>query len=219
MRDGSSPRVRGTQRRLVQIGQPHRFIPACAGNTTKPLFRRAGTAVHPRVCGEHTATDEPGTFLGGSSPRVRGTPRRGRWRGGRHWFIPACAGNTCWRHRAGLDPPVHPRVCGEHCRQRCWWCRRRGSSPRVRGTPLALFNQINEGRFIPACAGNTYCCVCIIVTQPVHPRVCGEHAWHLAVRLSMPGSSPRVRGTLTTSFAYGFRIRFIPACAGNTTHG
>ena len=49
---GSSPRVRGTDFLSLILSQPTRFIPACAGNSTKPGPARAGGAVHPRVCGE-----------------------------------------------------------------------------------------------------------------------------------------------------------------------
>src|SRR5271170_628971 len=51
--DGSSPRARGTPRRLLRLLRHRRFIPASAGNTscrTSPADRRS---VHPRERGEH----------------------------------------------------------------------------------------------------------------------------------------------------------------------
>ena len=51
--DGSSPRLRGTQRAAVNLLQRDRFIPAPAGNTPPALSRRSRLAVHPRACGEH----------------------------------------------------------------------------------------------------------------------------------------------------------------------
>ena len=74
-------------------------------------------------------------------------------------------------------------------------------------------------RFIPACAGNT--CHYAIRLQPVavHPRVCGEHTVTNAVLWMYAGSSPRVRGTQPRPVPRQTRIRFIPACAGNTVGG
>jgi len=51
---GSSPRVRGTAKRMAVSKWSRRFIPACAGNGA-PLSRsHHELAVHPRVCGERT---------------------------------------------------------------------------------------------------------------------------------------------------------------------
>ena len=50
---GSSPRVRGTLRERLLRFVDHRFIPACAGNTTAQHRIRSTLPVHPRVCGEH----------------------------------------------------------------------------------------------------------------------------------------------------------------------
>ena len=49
-----------------------------------------------------------------------------------------------------------------------------------------------------------------------HPRVCGEHAERSATPWDTPGSSPRMRGTLPTSFSAVFGGGIIPAYAGNT---
>ena len=71
-----------------------------------------------------------------------------------------------------------------------------GSSPRVRGTLLGVPGLRADGRFIPACAGNSY-------------------AGAFKVKPSS-GSSPRVRGTLPLLHGEADRDRFIPACAGNS---
>ena len=222
------------------VGQQHRFIPACAGNT--PAHRRRGhrPAVHPRVCGEHNdAADghctmprfipacagntpskrRPSAVVGGSSPRVRGTR-------GRSSSPPA-------------PPTVHPRVCGEHLDDVVGDAALHGSSPRVRGTHLAASAVRLHRRFIPACAGNTGPSSARRRPGAVHPRVCGEHGGRWPPRWkpcrfipacagntvaggrldgSLAGSSPRVRGTQASRAHGGRRDRFIPACAGNTPH-
>ena len=94
MRIGSSPRVRGTPALLRHGRSQRRFIPACAGNTGKLATAARPRAVHPRVCGEHFGDAADAAAQGGSSPRVRGTPKVDRIVDATPRFIPACAGNT-----------------------------------------------------------------------------------------------------------------------------
>ena len=80
--------------------RPPRFIPARAGNAVSPTDLRASTAVHPRASGERTVKMTVGNDRIGSSPRERGTQRRGR-RASQHWrFIPARAGNAAIGRRS-----------------------------------------------------------------------------------------------------------------------
>ena len=221
----------------------HRFIPASAGNTPRRPRPPATAPVHPRVCGEHIRRDGSGNlgqrfipasagntpdlsrepnarWLGGSSPRLRGTrcrsstcrspsrfipasagntpqPCPGR-SGGRQRFIPASAGNTNDTTRSALVfRPVHPRVCGEHLFLIHPRYLRDPVHPRVCGEHLVDRHAPGSPRrFIPASAGNT-----LVGTKyglsaaPVHPRVCGEHLAHTAGAATVRGSSPRLRGT------------------------
>ena len=173
----------------------NRFIPACAGNAVAGSASAARAAVHPRVCGERWVVVGVLMVGSGSSPRVRGTLPYGGAEAPRDRFIPACAGN------AGGPPPsrrrcsVHPRVCGERKRPR--------PPPRT------------QQRFIPACAGNARCLRCLPTRRAVHPRVCGERSASCASREARSGSSPRVRGTRPPRRTLLYRVRFIPACAGN----
>ena len=92
---GSSPRARGTHLRRGDLGSRHRFIPACAGNTTALSYAPSIAPVHPRVRGEHLHRPRIHRRSCPVHPRVRGehTGTHGAWRH-RHRFIPACAGNT-----------------------------------------------------------------------------------------------------------------------------
>ena len=71
--DGSSPRVRGTERYRARRQGSVRFIPACAGNSPSSTPPWPPETVHPRVCGEQRPTCASLALVAGSSPRVRGT--------------------------------------------------------------------------------------------------------------------------------------------------
>ena len=120
------------------------IIPAYAGNTSHQHAERRSAWDHPRVCGEHHGSGLYSGCAAGSSPRMRGTHRRGTRSETAQGIIPAYAGNTsqCAALRALLRD--HPRVCGEHRSPVSW--------------------RIPPTRIIPAYAGNTrfaqqICCV------------------------------------------------------------
>ena len=114
-------------------------------------------------------------------------------------------------------PPVHPRLCGEHTGPGTNNDLPFGSSPPVRGTLSPAENNCSQDRFIPACAGNTECVSMKPISFAVHPRLCGEHSTCWQQCGSRSGSSPPVRGTRAQSHQQHSVLRFIPACAGNTT--
>ena len=136
LKRGSSPRVRGT--RDIYNCKPAlvRFIPACAGNSSRLSGIHHPRAVHPRVCGELVRVIVPLSGNVGSSPRVRGTPDQRSRRGAPVRFIPACAGNSLVSSAPVYWAPVHPRVCGELRAAATATEAYHGSSPRVRGTHL-----------------------------------------------------------------------------------
>ena len=131
---GSSPPVRGTRQCVIGELTPHRFIPACAGNTSILWRRLNRLPVHPRLCGEHALPFRFGRASSGSSPPVRGTRQTLPYEQADLRFIPACAGNTAKKRPGGSRTTVHPRLCGEH--PKTVRCPRvsLGSSPPVRGT-------------------------------------------------------------------------------------
>ena len=73
---GSSPRMRGAQREPVHGAGDVGIIPAYAGSTAWRTRRLRWPWDHPRVCGEHLLILLHWRSLWGSSPRMRGAPRR-----------------------------------------------------------------------------------------------------------------------------------------------
>ena len=217
MRVGSSPRVRGKQRRQHHHLPPRRLIPACAGKTaSSPRIARPRRA-HPRVCGENAIRSLVNLAWWGSSPRVRGKLRHCEPHVGITGLIPACAGKTPWRVGAHLLPPAHPRVCGENAGRGTQSSSTAGSSPRVRGKRAVLDGGLQDGGLIPACAGKTTTGVSNDDGSQAHPRVCGENCETLAVSGTTRGSSPRVRGKLKGSSPFRSTFGLIPARAGKTS--
>ena len=80
-----------------------------------------------------------------------------------------------------------------------------GSSPRVRGTAFDWQCRDLFRRFIPACAGNRASRSLSVVFASVHPRVCGEQTVFNKEFFNVPGSSPRVRGTVNNLGSRGQR--------------
>ena len=172
---GSSPRVRGTLALHDLALALSGIIPACAGDTGRPARRCTPWRDHPRVCGEHYATNGVPYCAMGSSPRMRGTPVGLVDEVMPAGIIPACAGSTTRRPRQVRAPWDHPRVCGEHWSTCSAVCALAGSPPRVRGTLSTSAPRLT--------------------LRWDHPRVCGEHLISRPPKATPAGSSPRVRGT------------------------
>ena len=111
-------------------------------------------------------------------------------------IIPAHAGNTGTTTGKPARTRDHPRACGEH---------RRGNRKQRRAHGI-----------IPAHAGNTYPYVLPPCSQRDHPRACGEHSERRYCRVTLTGSSPRMRGTRGKIERHALRRGIIPAHAGNT---
>ena len=75
LRNGSSPRARGTLLGRLAKAARRRFIPAGAGNTRPQAACALRLPVHPRGRGEHRPAHQPTQRKTGSSPRARGTRR------------------------------------------------------------------------------------------------------------------------------------------------
>ena len=178
-------------------------------------MRSGGRSVHPRACGERSSRVRGRLRANGSSPRLRGTLGAvARVLPGVR-FIPAPAGNAESGGHRNSRRTVHPRACGERQKRKWNAERERGSSPRLRGTlepPVAV---LGPERFIPAPAGNAAPTTSMATQSTVHPRACGERHCSVVKPSWRAGSSPRLRGTLSSQSALSSKARFIPAPAGN----
>ena len=214
---GSSPLARGTHPAGAWPANQSRFILACAGNSRSSIYPRPQSTVHPRLRGELQRPPSSSVLRFGSSPLARGTPFRCD-------LLPAAC-------------PVHPRLRGELLTRSSASSSKTGSSPLARGTPTRNGVACALKRFIPACAGNSahsirrraaFCGSSPLArgtrgvsalagaAMPVHPRLRGELEDVIRHFCAMDGSSPLARGTLTVILFVIFKLRFIPACAGNS---
>ena len=152
----------------------------------------------------------------GSSPHARGTRGSPASFTATVRFIPACAGNTGNQFFRLSARAVHPRMRGEHFLAGAPRLAGTGSSPHARGTRCQSDARRSNGRFIPACAGNTCRRMVSRRDTTVHPRMRGEHDPCGHQPFLSAGSSPHARGTHGNRREHAMSSRFIPACAGNT---
>ena len=156
-------------------------------------------------------------LYGGLSPLARGTRQNGLSSLVRLRFIPAGAGNTCFRKSMDYCYSVYPRWRGEHEMLVSVNAANTGLSPLARGTHILQNTRLISTRFIPAGAGNTCCSSWWSAAIAVYPRWRGEHNVRLSPLCVVAGLSPLARGTLAPARRPESWFRFIPAGAGNTT--
>ena len=154
-------------------------IPAYAGKTFWKSGRRIATGEHPRVCGENCGVQPTGRY------RLRN--------------IPAYAGKTQGINIRHYYSPEHPRVCGENLHTRPARSHQVGTSPRMRGKHNNFYSGHKPRRNIPAYAGKTRRHYSQDPLGAEHPRVCGENKRQGLPRSAPPGTSPRMRGKLSTN--------------------
>ena len=111
---------------------------------------------------------------------------------------------------------AHPRACGENIAPVLSDFAALGSSPRVRGKPWVQVFPVQVRGLIPARAGKTLTTAQLHVLAKAHPRACGENAEGAVDRLTMTGSSPRVRGKRPRVTPPPHTDDLIPARAGKT---
>ena len=155
MLTGSSQLTRGTLGGSDIRAGLCRFIPACAGNSSKSMPGAPSNTVHPRLRGELIAVPPFKQSRIGSSPLTRGTRTPVSTGSREPGFIPAYAGNSYANDlRSGIYS-VHPRLRGELALEIQRVNSITGSSPLTRGTLKNSENCLWSVRFIPAYAGNS----------------------------------------------------------------
>ena len=185
---------------MIARGRIHTSSRMSAGNRIKPpvIVAVSISPVHPRACGERRVTAGSCPLKIGSSPRMRGTLLFIGFVESQVRFIPAHAGNALPCPSVPILDPVHPRACGERGNVITRSHVTSGSSPRMRGTPLAASSSSR--------------------LASVHPRACGERILVNNIDRDITGSSPRMRGTPHVCRQGKLATRFIPAHAGNARH-
>ena len=191
---GSSPQMRGARGIVDDCQGWKRIIPADAGSTYRDRVIQGDRGDHPRRCGEHMVFSRSWLPTKGSSPQMRGAPKRIRYHGRGFGIIPADAGSTGWRADRQRRVWDHPRRCGEHHLHHA--CRRipRGSSPQMRGARFKRIKNHDINGIIPADAGSTALPWSPSQPSADHPRRCGEHRGVNQYMRPRSGSSPQMRG-------------------------
>ena len=153
-------------------------------------------------------------------------------------IIPAHAGLTSAAAAHGLRVEDHPRGCGAHVKPSSGAASRagsppprgcgahsmddikahmhQGSSPRVRGSLTQIRQNGPLIGIIPADAGLTLPLRTAAKQDRDHPRGCGAHFARQMYLASEKGSSPRMRGSLSSASSRYFFPGIIPAGAGLT---
>ena len=211
---GPSPRGRGSLHLPLRGTAQRRSIPAWAGEPLAATGFDPMHEVHPRVGGGASVRHVCDALLYGPSPRGRGSRDARLADGGHLGSIPAWAGEpNSFRIRCSRTT-VHPRVGGGARLRLLRGLRRRGPSPRGRGSPVLFRNRQKELGSIPAWAGEPSTAKRLHRQNRVHPRVGGGARAPVSGRDVQEGPSPRGRGSPSASVRAGRSGRSIPAWAG-----
>ena len=89
----------------------------------------------------------------------------------------------------------------------------------MRGARGPLDADVYQRGIIPAYAGSTTQESASASSRRDHPRVCGEHQFHICKNRKRQGSSPRMRGARRGAENLPRGRGIIPAYAGSTRHG
>ena len=173
---GPSPRVRGKLVLEDRRADPHRSIPARAGETRPHPADRVHPRVHPRACGGNWSSIASSWLRMGPSPRVRGKPHAECAVVYQLGSIPARAGETFAAASLTASHRVHPRACGGNRVFHMPCVGGSGPSPRVRGKRTTVVRLRASRRSIPARAGETTSQSASLLGLRVHPRACGGNS-------------------------------------------
>ena len=213
---GSPPHTRGTRYLVIQLWSPAGITPAYAGNTASVQLSLSNTQDHPRLRGEHLPMQSAQVIHRGSPPLTRGTLKcymltvvSGR-------ITPAYAGNTEATTLLIGASRDHPRLRGEHYKNKPFPKMKKGSPPLTRGTLSFSQSELKDYGITPAYAGNTNRWCERSCKFWDHPRLRGEHRLYLLPIGTATGSPPLTRGTQAKHHILATKCRITPAYAGNT---
>ena len=211
---GRSPRTRGSPGHLGVRGSCGRSIPAHAGKPGNTEAAGIPIRVDPRARGEASRTETPSHAALGRSPRTRGSLHLNPLRRAHVGSIPAHAGKP-----GNFTPPdqtvqVDPRARGEAPTIASTIGATRGRSPRTRGSHPIAADLDRLLRSIPAHAGKPSSPRASQPKGQVDPRARGEACSASIGVMSVPGRSPRTRGSRECSRIGPCRTGSIPAHAG-----
>ena len=179
---GSSPQVRGRPRTCCTTSELVGLIPAGAGQTSSSCSASSPRRAHPRRCGADRGNLGPQVVGTGSSPQMRGRRRRHSVHAVARGLIPADAGQTPPPSPETTPARAHPRRCGADCHLRVHVKHVTGSSPQMRGRPLATSNAaLAEGYLEPTSMSHPECTPQVrgVIEPPFYygsPLLCRVHA-------------------------------------------
>ena len=191
---GSPPRMRGKPRPRSSCQRSSRITPAHAGKTTPGRSSAHPTPDHPRACGENRVWAKEIFVECGSPPRMRGKPLRTPHLCKSVRITPAHAGKTALYCASSMSASDHPRACGENWKRALTLSATSGSPPRMRGKRKEVSHGRKGIRITPAHAGKTRTFASSPLSQPDHPRACGENRSRGGAFQFILGSPPRMRG-------------------------
>ena len=214
VRQGRSPRERGSQAPAPRLLDAGGSIPARAGEPSRPPPRRRHSGVDPRASGGAVSLARRSRRRSGRSPRERGS-RGVRVLGrGALGSIPARAGEPGFPQRFRTVPRVDPRASGGANLKRLGHSPSHGRSPRERGSRRAAARHARQDGSIPARAGEPGMSGAHASTCRVDPRASGGAAGVGGGHVSPAGRSPRERGSRDGKGRHASHRGSIPARAG-----
>ena len=150
----------------------------------------------------------------GSSPHLRGNPSPPSTLAGSVGVIPAPTGQPTKDRYSPLPRAGHPRTYGATARQRIVQLMSDGSSPHLRGNLPHPRDSAIRSRVIPAPTGQPPAGHANRQRRWGHPRTYGATRGTMAYNQPPYGSSPHLRGNLSSHVVHHGRAGVIPAPTG-----
>ncbi len=210
----SSPRERGSSPGPLQAGHRLLVVPARAGVIPDGYEQSLDLDRRPRASGGHPIIEARDGMVVESSPRERGSSPLRLVHLQRRGVVPARAGVIRPPPATPSPPPSRPRASGGHPLAAASRAVCRESSPRERGSSCSRGPLGRVGLVVPARAGVIPQGSWLCRGLPGRPRASGGHPPVGEVVQVSPWSSPRERGSSSSTGSSGSRRSVVPARAG-----